>query len=204
MLKEATSPVRTASDSQCIASDDSRLADAIEAGDEAAVREFVTKYERLLMSICLRMLRHRQEAEDVVQDSFFRVLRALPRWDRSRPIVPWLTTITMNRCRTALERRQRRPTPIAVEADSLVDSGTPDAAVEQREERAAIAAAVEQLPTNWREAFKLHYGVGLSCEEVADTLGCAVGTVKTWLFRGRRRLGEQLATHEVEATGGAD
>ena len=158
--------------------------------DADAQRAFVAKYERLLMTVSLRMLRDRHEAEDVVQESFARIFRSLDRWDRQRPIVPWLMTITVNRCRTALQRRTRRAKPSAmlppIEAPVAADQ------LERDEQRQQLDQLVSELPDNWREAFQLYYGAELSVPEVAETLGCAEGTVKTWLFRGRQRLAQQL------------
>ena len=171
------------------------LADRCERGEEAAVREFVARYERLLMSIGLRMLRDRQEAEDVVQESFVRILRSLSRWDRERPIVPWMTTITMNRCRTALERRSRRAVPVG-DLPAVLAAGEPDP-VERSETRDRLESVIAELPERWATAIRLFYQDELSVREVAERLDCAEGTIKTWLFRGRKRLAERL--EELEA-----
>ena len=167
-----------------------QLVDRCLAGDDEAVRAFVRRYERLLLSMALRMLGDRQEAEDVVQDSFVRIVRSLDRWDRSRAIVPWLTTITMNRCRTALGRRQRRAVPADL-PEQAVEMNAAER-LERSDDAATVAEAIGQLPPNWREAVTLHYGSELSCGEVAEALGCAEGTVKTWLFRARAKLRETL------------
>ncbi|MDA1165817.1 MAG: sigma factor, partial [Planctomycetota bacterium] len=68
------------------------------SGDELALRAFIEKFQGLVFSLCLRMLGHREDAEDVAQDALVRVFRNLEKWDQQRPIKPWLLTIAANRC----------------------------------------------------------------------------------------------------------
>ena len=78
------------------------------AGSQQAMLELVERYRGRVFGLCYRMLQQRQDAEDVAQETFIRVLRSLSRWDPSRAFEPWLTTIAANRCRTALATRCRR------------------------------------------------------------------------------------------------
>ena len=169
------------------------LADRCEAGCEEAIREFVARYERLLFAISLRMLGDRQDAEDVVQESLVRVLRAIGRWDRDRPLVPWMATIVSNRCRTALKSRSRRAKLTADARQPTVSDDQTAAAVTRSEQRAAIDAAVQTLPEDLREVFVLHYQGGLTCQQIAEQIGRPEGTIKTWLYRARGRLAPKLA-----------
>ena len=79
------------------------------AGDERAHRELLARYERPVFSVALRMLRQREDAEDVTQETFVRMFRALERFDPSRPFAAWLFTITSRLCIDLLRRRKIRP-----------------------------------------------------------------------------------------------
>src|SRR5450759_468163 len=74
-----------------------------------AMRHLIERFQADVFGLCVRMLNHRQDAEDVVQEVFVRVFRSLRRWDSSRPLKPWIMTIAVNRCRTLMSQRARRP-----------------------------------------------------------------------------------------------
>src|SRR5262245_60576412 len=69
----------------------------------------VERFQTEVFGLCVRLLHHRHDAEDVTQEVFLRVFRSLRRWDSSRPLKPWVMGITVNRCRTWLAQRSRRP-----------------------------------------------------------------------------------------------
>src|SRR3954451_1911137 len=93
------------------AMDDRALVEALRAGDARAPRLLIERFQGVLFGVCLRMMGHRQDAEDVLQEVFLRALRAVSGFDGNRPLRPWLLGIAANRCRTALGRRSRRPPP---------------------------------------------------------------------------------------------
>ena len=157
------------------------------AGDEAAIRRFVGRFERVVFGLCLRMLTHRQDAEDVTQESLVRIVRNLHRWDSSRPFLPWMTAIAANRCRTHLTRRARRPMGTLAEPDTtaMVDS-------DSRELREELQLAIDQLREEYRNCFELFYLQEQSCAEISELVGVPEGTVKTWLHRARKELADAL------------
>jgi len=156
-------------------------------GDEQAWREFVERYERPVFSLCYRMLGHRQDAEDVAQEALVRAVRNLHTWDSSRSIMPWLMTITANRCRTALQRRSRRP----LATDFPIEPADPQSG-ESADIAEEVTLALAGLRDEYRECFILFYQQELGCAEISEILGCPVGTVKTWLHRARHELAEHL------------
>src|SRR3954469_16967107 len=85
--------------------DDRALIEALRTGDPQAPRLLVERFQGVLFGLCLRMLGHRQDAEDVLQEVFLRALRGMAGFDGTRPLRPWLLGIAANRCRTALARR---------------------------------------------------------------------------------------------------
>jgi RNA polymerase sigma-70 factor (ECF subfamily) len=127
------------------------------------------------------------EAEDVVSEAFVRAADRERQFDRTDNPEAWLRTVAVNVART---RHQRR-----VVGTRLTRRATPpgSAQVELAPERAALVAALRQLPAVHREALALHYLADLPLAEVADTLGVPVGTVKARLSRGRRQLAALLA-----------
>ena len=156
------------------------------AGDEEGWSAFVERFQQPVFGLCLRMLRHRQDAEDVAQESLVRAVRNLHRWDQVRPLLPWLMTITANRCRTALERRSRRPISTEVTAEPTT-TDQPERKGEIAEE---INLALEELRDEYRECFVLFYQGELGCAEIGEVMGRPVGTVKTWLHRARHQVAE--------------
>ena len=103
------------------------LVDRCLAGEQGAILELVEQYQGQVFGLCLRMVRHRQDAEDLTQESLVRALRSLGHWDRERPFLPWLMTIAGNRCRTLLARRMTRPatTPLVEALPDTADDQEP-------------------------------------------------------------------------------
>lgn len=170
--------------------DDRELVRRCLRDDPSAVRELIDRFQTDVYALCVRLLRHRHDAEDVAQDVFLRVFRSLRTWDAARPLRPWVLTIAVNRCRTHLSRRKTRPDT----ADYLADLPDTEAPVaDQGSELAtAIAEAVGALRDDYREVFVLFHETGQSYEEIAAVVGRPVGTVKTWLHRARAAVLEQL------------
>ena len=78
-------------------------------GDAGAIQALVDRYQSDVFGLCVRLLRHRHDAEDVTQEVFLRIFRSLKRWDGQRPLKPWIMSIAVNRCRTWLVQRAKRP-----------------------------------------------------------------------------------------------
>src|SRR4051812_32777615 len=89
--------------------DDRALVEALRSADPQAPRLLVERFQGVVFGLCFRMLGHRQDAEDVMQESFVRALRGISGFESHRPLRPWLLGIAANRCRTALSGRARRP-----------------------------------------------------------------------------------------------
>ena len=143
---------------------------------------------RLRLSLCFRMLNHRQDAEDVAQDVFLRAFRSLSTWDAARPFKPWLLTIAANRCRTVLQQRARRPIPTDSARDVAVEAAVGDRLSLAEE----LQLGLDQLREEYRTCFVLFHQQELAVDEIGRILGCPVGTVKTWLHRARRELAGHL------------
>lgn len=162
--------------------------------DASAFAQLVGRYQDVVFRLCFSMLRHRQDAEDAVQETFSRMAKHLDHWDSKRPLEPWLLTIAGNRCRTLLARRR----PVL----PLIDGSEPatDAAEQQRRAdilEEELLVAMDELREDHRQAFLLFHQQQLSYAEIAARMDCPVGTVKTWVHRARNVLIERLREREV-------
>ena len=153
-------------------------------GDPEAMRGLVEQFQGDVYGLCVRLLSDRHEAEDVAQEVFVRVFRSLRRWDKRRPLKPWIIGITVNRCRTFLAKRARRPELVDYLQDIAISPPADDSTELVRE----IRAALDQLRPEFRRAFLLFHERGLSYEAIAEALDCPVGTIKTWLHRARLQV----------------
>jgi RNA polymerase sigma-70 factor (ECF subfamily) len=157
-------------------------------GDARAVGALVERFQAEVYGLCVRLLGHRHDAEDVTQEVFLRVFRSLRRWDPSRPLRPWVMGIAVNRCRTWMAQRARRPEPVDYLQDTAPGRDADDAAELLAEIRTAVAA----LRPDYRTVFVLFHEHGQPYEEIAAALGRPVGTVKTWLHRARLEVFDSL------------
>lgn len=157
------------------------------AGDETAVGQFVERYQSAIFGLCMRMLSHRQDAEDVTQEVFVRALRSLAGWQSGYTLLPWILTIAANRCRTMLSRRSRQVRGTVMTAD--VAGPQPDSPLDLSEE---LQMALEKVREEYRLCFILFHLHEMTLEEISQIVDAPVGTIKTWLFRVRRELADHL------------
>jgi RNA polymerase sigma factor (sigma-70 family) len=163
-------------------------------GDQSAMLALVERFQGRVFGLCYRMLGNREDAEDMVQVTFVRVLKNLHKWDHERDFEPWLFAIAGNRCRTALASRMRRPTNQAfVEpvADYRHDDGPAKLLAEE------VQLGLAQLRSDYRQAFILFHQQELSYEQIAEAMSRPLGTIKTWIHRARGELISFLQEREV-------
>lgn len=176
--------------------DDPALVEALRAGDPRAPRLLIERYQGVVFGLCVRMLNQREDAEDVVQETFVRALRAIAGFDAARPLRPWLLGIAANRCRTTLARRLRTPTLAPAEAAERQADPRPGL-VDPDDLAGELERAVGRLRPEYRLVFVLFHEQNLSHEEIAQTTQRPIGTIKTWLRRARAELAVELSRRGV-------
>lgn len=176
--------------------DDRSIVEAVLSGDREAFRTIVDRESAAVVRTCHRVLGDHGEAEDAAQETFVTAFRSLATWRADGPLGAWIARIAV---RTSVRRAgRRRPIAWIEPHESVVLGqqlpGGPDPAVETlRTERAAdVRSAVSRLDEPYRETVALRFFGELSLAEIAGQTGRPVGTVKTHLHRGLRRLRDEL------------
>ena len=181
-------------------SDEALLALISTPDGDLALAELYDRYGKIAYGLAYRVLRDSALAEDAVQEAFITVWRTAGTYisERGKPRT-WLLTLVHRRAVDLVRREQRRRVPAAA-ADEPVPA-TPAAEDEAtlRDRRRAVQAALTQLPADQREALELAYYGGLTQTELAQQLGVPLGTVKSRMFAGLRRLGDLLREAGLEA-----
>jgi RNA polymerase sigma-70 factor (ECF subfamily) len=182
--------------------EDSDLVAGAAQGREAALGVLYDRYHRQCFSFSLRILGSEPDAEEAVQETFVRVWRSAPSYDRSRAGVgSWILSITHNLCIDELRRRRRRVQQLpALDASSdMASNERTDDTAEQKIVGEQIREALQGLPGEQRSAIELIYFHGLSSQEVGRILGVPAPTVRSRLRLGLLRLGGILQQEGVIA-----
>jgi RNA polymerase sigma-70 factor (ECF subfamily) len=180
-----------------VSSTDSELVARALAGDQSAYRELVVSHNGPAFNLILRLVQNRALAEDLTQEAFIRAFERLATYDRDRQFSSWFLQVAHNVAIDYLRRKKIDTTSL----DTLVASGFPaddelGESPEKYAERAAMTAAIDRglarLRPEYRAAIVLHYQQGLGHAEISAVLRVPVGTIKTYLHRGRKELAEYL------------
>jgi RNA polymerase sigma-70 factor, ECF subfamily len=178
---------------------DSELVELVRAGDSRAYDELVNRHMRRAFSVAYRLLGHREDAEDLVQDAFLAALEKIDTFQAGRGFGPWFYRILVNRGLNSRKSRSIRKTEeLPVELTSV--GPLPDRAAEQSELRGRLDAAMAQLPEKQRAAVQLFELEGFSGAEIAEILEIPAGTVRYHLHQARQSLRDALKIyHRKEA-----
>jgi RNA polymerase sigma-70 factor (ECF subfamily) len=170
---------------------DEQLMAAYVAGDAAAFRIIFERYAPLLMRAMLRELYVREEANDLVQQTFLQLHRARSDFDAGQKLKPWVFTIAMNLKREYFRRKKRRPER-SLDAESVLEPAVGALGAARVDAQRTLARVMADLPADQREVIELHWFDGLEFPEVAAVVGASVSAVKVRAHRGYVRLRQAL------------
>lgn len=181
---------------------DLSLVRRVQRGDKGAFDALVLKYQHKVVKLVMRYVRNPAEAEDIAQEAFVKAYRALPQFRGDSAFYTWLYRIAINSAKNAIVSRDRSPIEYDLDLQNseesydvqgrLKDSETPEALVLTDEIRTTVNRAIEALPEDLRTAIVLRELEGLSYEEIAATMDCPVGTVRSRIFRAREAIDRRL------------
>ena len=172
---------------------DADLEDRLRRGHPRAFEELVIAYQHRVFGVALRMLRSRGEAEEIAQEVFLRVHRAVGNFRGEAKLSTWLYAITSRLCLNRLASGERRMAREGEESLERLRADTdPAAHAERGELEAALQRAITELPEERRVVVVLRDFEGLSYEEIAAALDLPLGTVRSRLHRARTDLKEKL------------
>ena len=180
---------------------DQLLVERVQKGDKKAFDVLVGKYQHKIISLITRYVSDHSEAMDVAQEAFIKAYRALPRFRGDSAFYTWLYRIAINTAKNHLVALGRRPPQSDVDASDaeqysidtrLKDRGSPEHELLREEIEDTIHQAISDLPDDLRVAITLREMEGTSYEEIATTMECPIGTVRSRIFRAREAIDQRL------------
>jgi RNA polymerase sigma-70 factor (ECF subfamily) len=180
---------------------DRALVERVRKGDSRAFDLLVRKYQHKIIGLVSRYVHDWSECEDVAQEAFIRAYRAIGAFRGDSAFYTWLYKIAVNTAKNHLVAQGRRPPAEDIDADTAVqfdsgtrlrDEATPEHELARHQIEQTVFATVEKLPDELRDAITLREVDGLSYEEIAERMGCPIGTVRSRIFRAREAIEEKL------------
>ncbi len=180
---------------------DAELVERVQRGDKQAFDLLVIKYQSKILSIVSRFISDNAEINDVAQDAFIKAYRALPNFRGESAFYTWLYRIAINTAKNYLTARGRRPPASDIdsqEAESfgvgvaLQENASPESLMMRDQLKKVIFDTIDELPEDLKTAITLREIDGLSYEEIAESMDCPVGTVRSRIFRAREAIDEKI------------
>ena len=174
----------------------------VQQGDRSAFDLLVIKYQHKILKLIMRYVRDSSEALDVAQEAFLKAYRAAPSFRGDSAFYTWLYRIAINTAKNHLVAAGRRPTHFNLDLQDpeqsevladLRELDTPEGLAQSDEIHEAVNKAIGDLPEELRTAILLRELEGMSYEEIAQTMDCPVGTVRSRIFRAREAIDKRIA-----------
>ncbi|KPN20590.1 RNA polymerase sigma factor RpoE [Luteimonas terrae] len=180
---------------------DEELVKRVQGGDTAAFDLLVRKYQHRIAALIGRYVSDWSEVQDVAQETFIRAYRAMANFRGDAQFYTWLHRIAVNTAKNHLVAHNRRPPTDDIDVEDaehfdsgirLRDSDTPERELMRQQLEQTVMRAVEALPEELRVAINLREVDGLSYDEIAERMGCPIGTVRSRIFRARDAIDREL------------
>ena len=181
---------------------DHSLVQRVQRGDKVAFEMLFTKYQRRVSRLVSRFVRSDAEVEDIVQESFIKAYRALGSFRGDSAFYTWLYRIAVNTAKNYLVAASKRPISLTqfeknddddFEEDHFMsDTATPESELSTKQIAETVNKTMNELPADLREAIMLREIEGMSYEDIADSMGCPIGTVRSRIFRAREAISQKI------------
>lgn len=182
---------------------DQKLVKRVQKGDKGAFDLLVLKYQHRIVNLIMRYVRDPELALDIAQEAFIKAYRALPRFRGDSAFYTWMYRIAVNTAKNYLAAQRRRPANVELDLQDpeqydlyakLRETDTPEGITLSNELRETVERAIAALPEDLRTAIILRELEGMSYEEIAQTMECPVGTVRSRIFRARDAIGKKVGS----------
>ena len=180
---------------------DQELVERVQRGDKQAFDVLVLRYQQKVVSLVMRYIRDPAEALDVTQEAFIKAYRAIGDFRGDSAFYTWVYRIAINTAKNYLVAQGRRPPGSDVDAETaeqldmsgrLRESATPEHNLLKDEIAQTVQEAIAELPEDLRTAITLRELEGMSYEEIANSMSCPIGTVRSRIFRAREAIDKKL------------
>jgi len=180
---------------------DQLLVERVQKGDKRAFDLLIQKYQHRIVSLVSRYVSDPSEAQDVAQEAFIKAYRAIKRFRGDSAFYTWLYRIAINTAKNWIVARNRRPPSSDIDAadaeqysisSRLRETSTPESELLREEIEKTVYDTIAKLPEDLRTAIMLREMDGMSYEEIAVTMECPIGTVRSRIFRAREAIDEKL------------
>lgn len=180
---------------------DQQLVKRVQQGEQAAFDILVKKYQHKIMSLISRYVKQQGDVPDVAQEAFIKAYRALPNFRGESAFYTWLYRIAVNTAKNYLVSRGRKPPGSDIDAQDaeflddghgLKDIASPESQLLSDEIKATVLEAINTLPDDLKQAITLRELDGMGYEEIAVTMDCPIGTVRSRIFRAREAIDKKL------------
>lgn len=180
---------------------DQQLVERVQQGEQAAFDILVKKYQHKIMSLISRYVKQQGDVPDVAQEAFIKAYRALPNFRGESAFYTWLYRIAVNTAKNYLVSRGRKPPGSDIDAQEaeflddghgLKDIASPESQLLSDEIKATVLEAINTLPDDLKQAITLRELDGMGYEEIAVTMDCPIGTVRSRIFRAREAIDKKL------------
>ena len=180
---------------------DQLLVERVQKGDKRAFDLLIQKYQHRIVSLVSRYVSDHAEAQDVAQEAFIKAYRAIGRFRGDSAFYTWLYRIAINTAKNWIVAKNRRPPASDIDAvdaeaygisERMTETSTPENEMMREEIERTVYGTIAELPEDLRTAIMLREMDGMSYEEIATTMECPIGTVRSRIFRAREAIDEKL------------